>query len=287
MQSVQLVCRRRLYTIVAGIFLGLFSARAVDYWAAPAAAGMGDGTSSGNAAYYLNSSFWNTVKSRLSSDDVNVNFLNGNYSAGTLTLTDIGNPLHQLSLQSVNLYGAAMSVSSGTSTIINITGCQNIKFYGIQFNGLCSYWGVYCIPDYLKPCRNLEFSYCQFLNLTNAYYAAIGLLNGARDITVDNCTFTNLDYGTSGTAHFIYASHDIMGVQVLNSSFADCRADYVRFRDDSEYCTVSNCTFLSTISATSFPFITSPLYNTTSPGPGDEFFGTYFQICDNSFTYSI
>lgn len=273
--------------MVAVLLLAAMMSRAsvVNFWVAPAAVGSGDGSSSANAAYYLNSSFWTTIQSQLSVNDVNVNLLGGNYTAGTLTLTDRGSPVHRLTLQAVNLCGPVFSESS--SDLIDLTGSQNIRFYGLVFTGHSSYWGVNCVPDGIKPCRNLEFSSCRFINLTNVQYGAIGLVNGTVDITVDNCTFTNLGYGTGGTAHFIYASHNAFGVKVLNSSFADCRADYVRFRDDSEYCTVSNCTFLSTISATAFPFITSPLYNSIDPGPGAEFFGTYFQIISNSFAYNV
>lgn len=253
------------------------------YWVAPAAAGTGDGSSSANAAYYLNTSFWSTAQSQLQTADVNVNLLDGNYSAGTLTLTDMGKPLHRLCLQAVDLYGPAISTTG--STILNIVGSQNIKFYGLVFTGPCSSWGIDCQPDYLKPCRNLEVSWCRFLNLTNAYYGAIGLVNGTRDITVDNCTFTNITNGDH--AHMIYASHDVMGVVVTNCVFQDCLADYVRFRDDSDYCVVDHCTFVSTLSASAFPFITSPLFNDSDPGPGDEFFGTYFQITSNSFTYNV
>jgi hypothetical protein len=256
---------------------------AINYWAGPAASGTGDGSSSFNAAGYLNSTFWNTVQSQLQSGDVTVNLLDGNYNTGTLSLTDMGRPLHRLTLQAVNLYGSVLSTTG--NTIINIVGSQNIKFYGILFNGPCSSWGIDCQPDYLKPCRDLEFSWCQFQNLTNAYYGAIGLINGVRDITVDNCAFTNITSGSH--AHVIYASHNIVGVAVTNCVFQDCKADYVRFRDDSEYCTVDHCTFVGTTSATAFPFITSPLYNDTDPGPGDEFFGTYFQITSNSFNYNV
>ena len=264
-------------------FVMIAQVSAVTYYAAPAATGAGDGSSPLSAASYLNSSFWSTVQSQLQTTNVNVNLIAGSYNAGTLTLTDIGNPLHQLCLQSVSLYGPVFSTTG--STIINIVGSQNIKFYGIMFNGPCTSWGIDCQPDYLKACRNLEISYCQFLNLTNAYYGAIGLNNGTMDITVDNCTFTNITNGDH--AHMIYASHDIIGVVVTNCVFQDCLADYVRFRDDSDYCVVDHCTFISTISASAFPFITSPLFNDTDPGPGDEFFGTHFQITSNSFTYNV
>ncbi|HEY4415062.1 MAG TPA: hypothetical protein VGO57_05155 [Verrucomicrobiae bacterium] len=255
------------------------------YWVAPTAIGSGDGSSAANAASYRTASFWTGVQSQLNGVQVIVNFVNGTYNAGNLVLADMGDPLHRLTLQAANRYGAILSPSS--NDILELTGTQNIGLDGFVFTGKTPYWGILCQPDIWQPTRNLGISNCKFQDLTNAYYGAIGLLNGTRDVTFNNCTFTNLGYGTSGTAHFIYGSHDIVGVQVLNSSFADCRADYVRFRDDSEYCTISNCTFLSTISATTFPFITSPLFNSIDPGPGDEFFGTYFQITSNSFAYNV
>ena len=76
----------------------------------------------------------------------------------------------------------------------------------------------------------------------------------------------------------IYASHNVVGVVVTNCVFQDCEADYVRFRDDSEYCVVDHCTFISTMSASAFPFLSAELYNDSDPGPGNEFFGTFFQV---------
>lgn len=256
------------------------------YWVAPTAAGTGDGSSSANAASYLNSSFWSGIQSQLQVTSVNVNLVDGNYSAGTLNLNDMGNPLRRLTLQAVNLYGPVFSTTG--NTIVSILGSQNIKFNGILFTGPVQYWGVNCQPDYLKPCRNLEFSYCQFINLTNVVYGALGLVNGVLDVLVDNCIFTNLTANNGNHQHMIYASHDIVGVVATNCLFQDCLADYVRFRDDSEYCSVENCRFISTTSASAWPFISAELYNeTNSDSAGDEFFGTYFQISSNSFTYNV
>jgi len=257
---------------------------ATDYWVAPTAIGTGDGSSSANAAGYLNSSFWGSIQSRLQITNVNVNLLDGNYNAGTVNLDDLGHPLHRLSLQAVNLYGPVFSTTG--NDMIDVVGSQNFKFYGIVFTGPAMYWGVDCQPDHLYPCRNLEFSYCQFINLTNAVYGALGLVNGVRDVMVDNCTFTNNTNGDH--EHMIYASHEIVGVVVTNCLFQDCLADYVRFRDNSEYCTVQDCRFISTQSATAWPFISAELYNETNGDAyGDEFFGTYFQISSNSFTYDV
>ncbi len=252
-----------------------------DYWVAPAAVGTGSGSSAANAAYYLNSSFWSSVQSQLQSGNVTVNFVTGAYNAGSLNLTNMGNPLYPLTLAAVTPQGAVFSPSAN---IIQLYGCQNFQLNGLVFNGPSPYWGLYCIPNYLMPCRNIEITNCWFLNLTNAYYGAIGLLNGTRSVQVYNCNFTNITAGSH--QHMIYAPHDIEDVVVSNCVFQDCLADYVRFRDDSEYCVVQNCAFLSTMSASAWPFVSAELYNeTNSDSAGDEFFGTYFQISSNSFTY--
>ena len=256
------------------------------YWVGPAASGTGDGSSSANAASFLNYSFWTNVQSQLQSANVNVNLQDGSYYAGTLNFTNMGNPVHRLTLQAADLYKPVFNGAVGS--LISITGSQNIKFYGMVFSGPASYWGIECLPNGLNPCRNLEFSNCQLINLTNILYGAIGLVNGARDVLVDNCTFTNLTANNGNHQHMIYASHNIVGVVVTNCLFQDCLADYLRFRDDSEYCTVENCTFISTMSASAWPFISVELFNVTnSDSAGDEFFGTHFQVASNSFTYNV
>jgi hypothetical protein len=266
------------------ILVNRASASVVSYWVAPTASGAGDGSSSLNAASYLNSSpFWATVQSQLQNNNVTVNFLAGIYNANTLGFTNMGNPLHQLMLASVTPHGAVFSPTA--NPIVQFIGSQNIELNGLEFTGPVSYWAVYCIPNGLDPCRDIEINNCWFSNLTNAYYAAIGLLNGTRSVQVLNCNFTNITYGDH--AHMIYAPHDIEDVVVSNCVFQDCvSGDYVRFRDDSEYCVVENCTFISTMKSSAWPFVSAELYNeTNSDSAGDEFFGTYFQISSNSFTY--
>ena len=175
-----------------------------NYWVAPTAAGTGSGTSAANAAYYLNPTFWSSLQGQLQSGNVTVNFVTGAYNAGSLNFTNMGNPLHPLTLAAVTPHGAAFSPSAN---IVQLYGCQNFQLNGLVFNGPTPYWGVYCIPNGSLPCRNVEISNCWFLNLTNAYYAAIGLLNGTRDVQVYNCNFTNITAGSH--QHMIYASHDI------------------------------------------------------------------------------
>lgn len=262
-------------------------AGAQNYWVAPAASGTGDGSSSVNAASYVNATFWTgTVQPELANANVTVNFQSGVYTAGSLSLTDMGNPLHSLALTAATPQGATFSLSSSYSYCVYLAGCQNIQLNGFVFTNNVSNWGVYCIPDNPKPCRNITINNCWFLNLTNAYYAAIGLLNGARSIQVLNCNFTNIMDSNGNHQHIIYAPHDIEDVVVSNCIAQDCLADYMRFRDDGEYCVVVNSTFISTMSATAWPFVSAELYQeTNSDSIGDEFFGTYFQVSSNTFIY--
>jgi hypothetical protein len=260
-----------------------WATNAIKYWVGPAGAGTGDGSSPVNAAYYMNPSFWTGIQSPLQSSNVNVNFVDGAYNGGNLILQDLGNPLHWLVLQAVDLYGAVFSPTS--NHILDLTGSQRIGLDGLVFNGPTPYWGIVCQPDYLKPCRDIALYNCRFQDLTNAYYGALGLINGVRDVTLANCSFTNISNG--GHAHMVYASHNNVGIVATNCVFQDCLADYVRFRDNSEYCTVQNCKFISTSSASGYPFVSVELYNQTNGDAyGDEFFGNYFQISSNTFTYN-
>lgn len=85
------------------------STYAVGYWAAPAMAATGDGSSPANAAYYLNSTFRSMVQRQLWLTNVILNLLDGSYNLGTLVLQDMRNPLHRMILQAVNLYAAAFT----------------------------------------------------------------------------------------------------------------------------------------------------------------------------------
>ncbi len=194
--------------------------------------------------------------------------------------------MNQLTLAAATPQGAILSPPSSYTSIIYLAGCQNIQLNGFIFTNNVADWGVYCIPNGILPTRNITINNCWFLNLTNATYAAIGLLEGARSIQVLNCNFTNILDNNGGHQHIIYAPHDIEDVTVSNCISQACLADYMRFRDDSEYVWVKNSTFISTASTNAFPFVSAELYNeTNADSAGDEFFGTYFQISSNNFIF--
>ena len=239
---------------------------------------------------YANPTFWSgTVKPQLSSSAVTVNFLSGTYSSASLSFTNMGNPLHALTLAAVTPHGPRCSAFPPPPRTLSIlAGCQNIQLNGFIFTNNVAYWGVYCIPNNMVPCRNITINNCWFLNLTNAYYAAIGLLsNGTRSVQVLNCNFTNIMDSNGSHQHVILCAARDRGCVVVSNCIAqDCLADYMRFRDDGEYCVVENSTFISTMNSTAWPFVSAELYNeTNSDSAGDEFFGTYFQVSSNIFIY--
>ena len=256
----------------------------VNYYVSPT--GSGNGSSISTPASYISPTFWSGVQSQLSSSSVTVNFATGNYTAGSMNFTNMGNPLNQLLLTASTPQGAMLSLSTSYAYGVYFAGCQNIQLNGFIITNNMKDWGVYCIQNGSVPTRNITINNCWFLNLTNAYYAAIGLLNGVRSIQVLNCNFTNILDPNFNHQHIIYAPHDNEDILVSNCVSQDCLADYMRFRDDSDYVVVEDSTFISTMSSTVWPFVSSELYQeTNSDAAGDEFFGTYFQISSNSFNF--
>jgi hypothetical protein len=249
------------------------------YYVAPSSQGNRNGSSAANAASYLNSALWNVVQGSLETNDVIVTFVNGNYSAGILDLSYRGNPVHKLILSAQTRYGAV--INANVSHQIILVGVQNIELDGFKFTGSVSSFAVYTEYSGKKVARNVNYKYCWFKNLTNATYGAIGILDGSRNITVQNCHFDTVGIDTH--AHMIYSDHDSRGITVTDSNFINCTGDYVRFRDDTDFCKVEQCTFRSTSYTYNNVFIRMPLFNDGLPW---EYFGTAFQFNNNSFTYN-
>lgn len=82
----------------------------------------------------------------------------------------------------------------------------------------------------------------------------------------------------------IYCSHDAQNLWISQCTFTNCKGDYVRFRDDTEYAEVDGCTFTSSSSTYNMEFILVPVFNDVNPG--DEHFGGKFKITNNTFNYA-
>lgn len=257
-----------------------------DYYVGPTALGSGNGSDWNNRAGYTNAAFWNTVQADLASAPVTVRFAGGSthYTQGLLDLTNKGHPLHQLTLMANTLYAPVFN-SSGSHQI-KLRGAQNIRLYGLTFSGTgITSFAIWCQSNGKNTSRFITIDTCKFENLTAVEYGAIGILDNSRDVTVTGCTFDNV--GADSSAHMLYCDHDARNLTVTNCSFTDCKGDYVRFRDDTDFSKVDNCTFRSTGTIYNQAFIRVPLFNDNDPVGEYDYFGTDFQFTNNSFTYDV
>ena len=278
--------RVRLAALCAAVLATFVLVRA-DYYVAPSAVGTGAGTSAANAASYLNLTFWNsTVKPALSSGALTVWFANGTYNAGQLKLTSFGHPLNKCTLEATTSGSVTLSTTSSVQSILWLYGCQNMELNGLRFTGASSQsaMNLSYYPGILKSgTRNITVMNCWFENLTNLSLGAV--TTGANHrVTFDTCHFSNVTGPAPKQVHAIYGGGASEYFSILNCDFTNIGGEYVRFRNDTDYAIVDNCSFHSTAAAWNSPFITMPLYNSISPY-ANEFYGTNYQFSNNVFRY--
>ncbi len=257
-----------------------------DYYVGPSALGDGSGSDWNNRASYTNTSFWAGIQTQLSSGPITVRLAGGSDHYDTdqepgLDLSNLGHPINKLSIIANTLHAPVFTGGASTAHTIKLRGAQNIYLYGITFTGSVSSFAVWLQSSGKNTSRFIQFDQCDFTDLTNCAFGAIGILDNSRDISVTGCNFNNV--GTGGGSHMLYCDHDSRNITVTGCSFTNCKGDYVRFRDDTDFAKVDNCTFHSTSSTYNQDFIRMPLFNDVNPG--DEYFGTDFQFTNNSFTY--
>ncbi|HBG26073.1 MAG TPA: hypothetical protein DDX75_03155, partial [Phycisphaerales bacterium] len=251
------------------------------YYAAPTVYGDGSGSSPENAMDYLSSTFWSNVNNILNTNDVQIIFLDGIYGSELewLDLWAKGNPMHKLTLVARNRHAAVFDAV--TSHYITLQACCNFDIDGFKFAGEVAGFAVSMIKGGKKGSRDIEIRNCIFQSHGKG---PLGILDGNRNITVRNCDFRNC--GGFGEPHMIYSDHDTRDILIKDCNFIDLLgSDWVRFRDDCDYATVDGCKFHSTNSDYNInkEFILIPLFNDVNPG--NEFFGTNFQITNNIFRY--
>ncbi len=274
--------RPLLRCLLGVVALGTAAAARADYYVGPTALGNGSGSDWNNRASYVNASFWDNMQTALNTAPVVVRFAGASYTQGMLDLSGMGHPVNLLTIMANTLHAPVFS--SSVSHQLKLRGAQNIRVYGLTFSGPgITSFAVWCQSSGKTTSRFLTFDTCKFENLTEVAYGAIGILDNSRDITVTGCTFNNV--GVGGGAHMLYCDHDARNLTVTNCTFTNCKGDYVRFRDDTDFAKVDNCTFRSTSATYNQDFIRLPLFNDVNPG--DEYFGTDFQFTNNSFDYDV
>ncbi len=310
--------RRPLFLLLAFVLLAA-APRAAEpalFHAAPDPAGARDGSSPEAAAGIQDPALWQAIQQRLASGPVTLRLAAGNYllkgetmsaaaaesvAAGRrpaptvlLTLDKLGHPDHPLLIEGEG-DGAIFRRSPDAATaslpradLIFVEGCRNLTFRNIHFTG----------PEEIGYAvrvrggsRDITFDRCSWVDLPNLTRGASGTSGeGTRDITWRNCTFRRV--GKDSAAHMLYNAYAPTNLNVIDCVFEDCAGDYVRFRDRTDDCVVTGCTFTATgdFRNAGMPFITIPLFNDDDPTsaartPRHEYFGTRFSIHGNTFSY--
>lgn len=283
---------RSLVRMLLGIVLGLCALATpslyADLYVAPTAQGTGSGSSAANAAYYLNGTFWSsTVQTAVNSAATTVWFANGTYTAGSLMLQNLGHPNHTCTLRATT-DGSVTLKADGQNNILWLRGSQNFALRGFRFTGTPTQAALslsYYPTPTKTPTRNIDLYNCWFEDLTNLSLGAI-IFGANRDITIDTCHFDTVTGPTPPQVHAIYAGGVSQNISITGCDFTDVGGEYVRFRNDTEYAAVTDCTFHSTAVGYNQPFISVPLYNTISPY-ANEFYGGNFQFTGNVFRYDV
>lgn len=269
--------------------------------------GNASGNSPGNSAKYSRQDIWNKINNQLKNTDIVAYFEDGNYNSNTLKLNCIGNAQHQLLIKAKPPEDV---VFNGPHQSIDLKGCQNICFENLNFTGQATGYAFkiskHCNSEFNSKfnsknrptvaqiiaapgtvSKNITLKNCNFYDMKKLYYGAIGVSFGSHHITIENCTFKNI--GLNSHAHMMYNAYNADHVTIRNCYFQDCAGSYVRFRNASDYGTVTGCKFVSTGKyINKHPkaevFVECCVFNDVDPG--DECFGNNFIITSNSFKFA-
>ncbi len=282
-----------LAVTAAGFFAASSSAGASPpalRYVAPLPLGSGSGLGPANAANYLDVSFWDGVQATLLSSPVKVVFLDGTYQQGTLWLIDRGRDDHRLVLEGQSRDGVHFLVANAVQSGLHLRLCRNTTVRWIHFSGpgaMDYAMIIRCWDAFSGETRDILIEECSFVDLPNVMYGASGAaFPNAHHVTYRRCVFQRV--GPDAHAHMMYHTDGTHHINVIGCHFEDCAGDYVRFRDLTDFCVVKDCTFLSTSNwppsaPISAVFVSMPIFNDVNPG--DEYFGSNFVVCGNSFTY--
>ncbi|MFI4910892.1 MAG: GDSL-type esterase/lipase family protein [Sedimentisphaeraceae bacterium JB056] len=259
----------------------------VKIYLSPAAQGKATGVSVQDAAVYYDSAVWQKVNKMLTSQEVSVILLDGQYNTKQLKLVNIGsNDKKRLTIMGES--PDKVVLNAPTATMMSLRGCENITVENLNFTGDISGYGLAITKDSDgNPCKNIEIRACNWYDLPNLYYGCTGASFGSYDITFIKCSFKRA--GQDSHHHFIYNAYDAHYVNVIDCHFEDCTGSYVRYRSHSDYGTVTGNTFISTGDYPNYDpnievFIAVEHF--ADVDPGDERFGTHYAFANNSFTFT-
>ena len=229
--------------------------------------------------------FWQRVQELLGSREVTVFFEDGSYGREGLVLSGVGHADHRLTVRGASVSGAVLEAP--VAAMLHLRGCRNIRLVDLHFRGEIREYGLLVEPEGTVASRDILVEGCSFVDLGAIELGALGIREGSHHVSVLNSTFERIGFDPHG--HMIYAEQDVHHLEVSGNHFEDCSGDYVRFRNNADYTTTADNTFVHT---GTFPqddprrivFLRWPLFNTTDPGT--EFFATNHTVASNSFTFA-
>lgn len=270
------------------LFICLQSQATVTRYVGPGATGKTTGFSRKAPADFLDPEFWQEVQSLLQKEAVTVHFLPGDYvrafTEKPLLLRNAGHGEHALLLQGEDGKSifTAPTGHADKAVLVELKNARNVVIRDLHFrgNGRLGY-GLRITSTNGGGTENILVENCSWLDMRGIIYGAAGSHGpGTRGITYKNCVFKRI--GIDSHSHHMYNAHGAQHIVVQDSHFEDCTGDYVRFRDNCDFITVKNSTFVRNPEFPQYPFISVPLFNNVDPG--DEKFASNFTLSGNTFT---
>lgn len=288
-----------LWGLLAGMSWGsLAAAETVTFYVAPTMKGDGSATEPSQAASWNDKSFWNRANQRLGPANVEVVFLEGEYHVSSrgelelprLILKDLGHEDQQLTIRGESAEGVIITRhpedplgKDHNIGLFSLSDSRNVTIRHLHFTAPAGHTMGYATS--FARCQDLTFVGCRWVDIPQVQYGATGIHHKGSDrIIYRDCKFARI--GQHSGAHMAYNANFAYRIAYIDCHFEDCSGDYIRFRNGTEFCVVTGCTFRSTgkWAGTHRAFIAVPVFNDVDPG--DEWLGTHFLIFGNKFLYA-
>ena len=267
-------------------------------YAAPAAAGKGDGSSPENAARFWDASLWKRIQSELKNTPVTLQLAPGKYYTQhpakpdtKLNLIDIGDDKNVFILRgapdNASVFArhpddsmASDPKSKNLQNLITLRkNCRNMIIEQLYFTGkgMCGY------ALQIRESRDITVRNCRWKDMRGVYYGASGANIKSANITWQDCTFDNI--GFNSHAHMLYNGNQCKNLQVLNCTMTDAYGDFIRFRNQVDDVTIRGCSFVDNGKYASSPIIAFPLFIDGEQPKDIEYFSTGLTVTGNTFVF--
>ncbi len=283
-------------TLLCLVAFTLLNAAELTMYAAPEAAGKGDGSTPENTARLWDAKLWWKIKNELAKTPVTLKLAAGNYyqeipakRETSLVLRGIGNEKNRFVMQGAPKFGSVFSRHPNDSKelkgnlfplIAVRNNSQNITFEGLYFTGD----GVCAAGLIIAHSQNILIRNCMWKDFRGVYYSGSGASEGSTNVTWENCHFENVGYDVH--AHMLYNSNASSNLTLRNCTMIDSYGDFIRFRNKVENVTVEGCTFIDNGKYDSSPFISFPVFITPKVlEKGGEFYAKGLTVRNNRFEF--